>query len=265
MPGMSPAAHASPSPRAEATRSDGHDRSSDTVQRVEAELFQAQQLIMLGQVAGGIVHDFNNILTVIGGHAAVALTRQDLDEPTRRTFGEIYDAVRYANDLTGQLLETVRSPTPARSVCDLNKTVGQVAAVLGRILSRNLILQTRLTPEAPVVAGDPATIRQILMNLCLNARDAMPRGGVIRLHTRRAAASSPGHVVLVVSDTGTGMSPELLARVFESFFSTRRGAHGSGLGLGIVKRLVDQLGGLIDVQSRPGKGTRFRINLPTAS
>ena len=227
---------------------------------LEAELQQAQKLESLGRLAGGVAHDFNNLLVVISTNASIL--REDLPEgDTRTMMGEIEDAVARACGLTRQLLAFSRKQVIQAVVLDLNATVADTRKMLRRMIGEDVALETSLDPELGHVCIDPGQLVQVLMNLAVNARDAMPRGGKLAIETRADGEA----VVLVVRDTGTGMTPEIRARIFEPFFTTKEAGKGTGMGLAVVHGIVEQAGGRIEVETAPGAGTTFRILLPATS
>jgi PAS domain S-box-containing protein len=249
------------------------EKAEEELHRTQRQLLQAQKLEAVGQLAGGIAHDFNNYLTVILGN--VELLALDLPEEgtAKRVLGEIEKAGRQSAALTQQLLAFSRAQVLEPRVVDLNRIVSGVEAMLERILGEDIDLhfETETTP-APVLV-DPSQLEQVIVNLAVNARDAMPRGGTLSLVTgdvyldEEFAAEHPGihpgrHAMLAVSDTGTGMDPEVLSQIFEPFFTTKGKDRGTGLGLSTVFGILRQSGGSISVESQPGRGTTFRIYLP---
>jgi PAS domain S-box-containing protein len=234
---------------------------------LEESLRQSQKLEAVGQLAGGLAHDFNNLLTVILG-AGEAL-RAGRPSPE---VDEILEAGRRAADLTTQLLAFSRQQVVRTERLDLNALIADAAPVLDRLVRENVRLVLERGDGPCWVAADPNQLHQVLVNLAANARDAMPDGGrfVLRTGTRELAGEetrtlrlSPGpYVVLTVEDSGVGMADEVVERIFEPFFTTKGPGRGTGLGLSSVHGIVQQAGGAIEVESRPGKGTRFRIFLP---
>jgi nitrogen-specific signal transduction histidine kinase/ActR/RegA family two-component response regulator len=242
---------------------------------LENELSQAQKMEAVGHLAGGVAHDFNNLLTIISGSSEILLQRLPADEPMRELVSEIRQAGSRAADLTRQLLAFSRRTVLAPKLLDLNESVRDSEKLLRRLIEEDVEFQTFLAPELDPVKVDPVQLGQVIMNLAVNARDAMPTGGTLTLSTRNralddaAAARSiearPGrYVVLRVSDTGSGMTPEVRARVFEPFFTTKEMGKGTGLGLAMVYGVVKQSGGFISVESEPGRGTVFEIHFPAA-
>jgi PAS domain S-box-containing protein len=248
---------------------------SDVTARVELEeqLRASQKLEAIGRLAGGIAHDFNNLLTVIGGNCEFLASELATGSDARALLDEIRDASARAAALTRQLLAFSRSQVLAPQVVDLNEVVTRVEGMLRRLLGEDIRITTRLAPDLDCVRVDPVQIEQVLLNLALNARDAMPGGGALTIETHefeldegfvlRHPDASPGrHALLRVVDTGAGMTPEVKARVFEPFFTTKPLGKGTGLGLATVFGVVKQSHGHIQVESEPGRGARFDIYLP---
>lgn len=228
---------------------------------VAQKLQQAQKLESIGLLAGGVAHDFNNILCAITANAemlADAITKTD---PRSEWVGEIQLAADRATGLTRQLLAFGRKQIVNPVVLDLNKTVDDARRMLRRMLGADIALRVALDPDAGRVLVDPGQIVQVLMNLCVNARDAMGAGGSIFIETR----AEKGSALLIVSDSGPGMRDDVKARVFEPFFTTKPVGKGTGLGLAVVHGIVEQAGGSIELESELGKGSSFRIRLPVVA
>jgi two-component system cell cycle sensor histidine kinase/response regulator CckA len=249
----------------------------DITQRKQAEdhLRQAQKMDAVGQLAGGIAHDFNNMLTAITGYSVLLLDELDPSDPKREDVQEIKAAADRAATLTRQLLAFSRRQMLQPEVIDLNKTVGEMQKMLRRLVVEDIKLVTVLEPELGRVKADPGQVEQVLMNLVVNARDAMPDGGTLTIETanvhlgeayagRHAPLAIPRgeYVRLTVSDTGCGMDDVTRARIFEPFFTTKPKGKGTGLGLSTVYGIVKQSGGYIWCYSEPGEGTTFKIYLP---
>ncbi|HYB11880.1 MAG TPA: PAS domain-containing protein, partial [Myxococcota bacterium] len=238
--------------------------------RSEEELRQAQKMEAVGRLAGGIAHDFNNLLTAIRGYGDLALEALSQSDPLRRDIEEIGHAARRASELTGQLLTFSRRQVQQRRVLDLNTVVSDLDKMLRRVIGEDLELRTRLDPAAGAVHADPGQLEQVLVNLAVNARDAMPMGGCLSLetsHIDRSTSVAAGlptacYACLIVNDTGIGMDEETRNRIFEPFFTTKPPGKGTGLGLSTVYGIVQQSGGQIHVESSPEGGTTFRIFLP---
>jgi signal transduction histidine kinase/CheY-like chemotaxis protein len=241
--------------------------------RTEADLRQAQKMDAIGRLAGGIAHDFNNLLTIINGHAA--LLRETPGELASHdaevSVDEIEKAGAQAAALTRQLLAFSRKQVLQARVVNLNQIVRELDSMLGRLIGERIALTTELAPQLLNLSVDPGQLQQVIVNLIVNARDAMPDGGRIVIGTRNvdrlpAAAGAVGRggpcVALTVTDTGTGMSPQIRAQVFEPFFTTKREGKGTGLGLAMVYGIVRQSGGWIDVDSELGAGTTFTLYFP---
>jgi PAS domain S-box-containing protein len=242
--------------------------------RLENEMRQAQKLESIGRLAGGVAHDFNNLLTVINGFSDFLLKRLKSSDPLRSYAEQIREAGERAASLTKQLLAFSRKQIIEPRVLDLNTTIEQSVPMLQRLIGEDVVLGTRLDRSLGQVMADPDQVHQVIMNLAVNARDAMPDGGRLDIETTNidlngesAAAihdgASPGHYVLMtVTDTGHGMEETIRLQVFEPFFTTKEVGKGTGLGLSTAHGIVRQSGGWIDVSSEVGVGTSFRIYLP---
>lgn len=242
---------------------------------LEEQLRHAQKMEAVGRLASGVAHDFNNVLTVINGYAQAALERLPPADPLRRDLEEVLRAGERAAALTRQLLTFSRKAPASPVPLDLNAVLAGMEKFLRRLIGSDVEIVSRPAPNLGRVMADPGQIEQVIMNLALNARDAMPKGGTLMLETARVELGaeaaerhldlSPGpHAVLSVSDTGVGMDRETLARIFEPFFTTKGPGEGTGLGLSIVWAIVREAGGGIWVYSEPGKGTTFKIYFPEA-
>ena len=229
---------------------------------LEEQVRQAQKMEAVGRLAGGIAHDFNNLLTAIIGYGELALGVLPADSEARLDIQEILTAGRSAAGLTRQLLAFSRRQELEPQVVSLNEIVSRMGGLLGRLLGEDVAVRTELDPDLRPVYADPGQMEQIVMNLAVNARDAMPSGGALTIETRNVTGDTGPHVRLAVTDTGVGMSPEIQSRVFEPFFTTKERGEGTGLGLATVYGVVNQSGGTITVESEPGRGTRFEILLP---
>ncbi|GGR59708.1 hybrid sensor histidine kinase/response regulator [Actinoplanes ianthinogenes] len=214
----------------------------------------------LGQLAGGVAHDFNNLLAIILNYAD--FLTEEVTEDGRRDLSRIRDAADRARALTGQLLLFAKQESAAVEIIDINEVVNCSSELLARTIGANISLVCRPYPQALPVCANRGRLDQILLNLVINARDAMPDGGVVVLETGRAQGQ---YVRMSVSDTGCGMSPEVKDRLFEPFFTTKPADRGTGLGLATVYGIVDDAGGSIQVDSTPGVGTTFEILLPLAA
>ena len=243
--------------------------------QLEDQLRHSQRMDAVGQLAGGVAHDFNNILTVIHGHASLLLGRGGLAGATSRSAQQILQAAERAANLTRQLLTFSRRQVMQQRRLDLNEVVGNMTKMLGRILGEDIALELSYWPEPPVIQADAGMMEQVLLNLAVNARDAMPHGGHLSIrisvqdletpHTSQHTEARPGRFVcLTVADSGTGIAPEILQRIFEPFFTTKEVGKGTGLGLATVYGIVKQHQGWVEVESQIGRGATFRVYLPTA-
>lgn len=250
----------------------GVSRDLTSRRALEQELRHAQKMEAVGRLAGGIAHDFNNVLTAIIGHAEFLLDGLP-DGPLREDARTVYRSAERASQLTQQLLAFSRKQVLQPRVLDLGEAVQDLEGLLRPIIGEDLTLSIRVNPDAGRIAADGSQIEQVVVNLVVNARDAMPDGGVIRLSVDAADHGDvnshvPGHVepgpyvCLEVSDTGTGMDATVADRLFEPFFTTKPPGKGTGLGLSTVYGIVRQSGGHVGVDSRPGGGTTFRVFLP---
>jgi PAS domain S-box-containing protein len=243
--------------------------------RLHAQLLQSQKVEAVGRLAGGIAHDFNNILAVVLGHLDALLREPGVTAPQRGHADRARDAARRAVDITRRLLTFSRQETARPRVIDLSAVVADTEQMLRRLIGEDVELVTRLHPGPVRVKADPGQVGQVLLNLAVNARDAMPAGGRMTLATAVAdlagddaakAGLPPGaYAELSIADTGCGMTPEVKARLFEPFFTTKEREKGTGLGLSIVYGIVKQAGGGIEVESEPGRGATFRIRLPATA
>ena len=242
--------------------------------RLEEELLQSQKMDSLGRLAGGVAHDFNNLLTVIRGFADVLSTQFAEEDPRLGEVREIRGAADRATSLTRQLLAVSRRQVLVTREVDLNLLIQEMERMLGRVIGENITIMTVPGRDVGWVRADPSQVEQVLLNLAVNARDAMPKGGTLTLETRRrtiapgredptARGVPPGdYVMLSVQDTGVGMDPVTQAMIFEPFFTTKAVGEGTGLGLSTVYGIVQQSNGVITVESEPGNGTTIRMYLP---
>jgi methylmalonyl-CoA mutase cobalamin-binding domain/chain len=251
-------------------------RSEVALRESEDQLRQAQKMDAVGQLAGGIAHDFNNLLMVIQGDSDLIRRKLPEEHPLRRNVDGIREASQQAAALTRQLLAFSRKQVLALKVVDLNGIVGGMQAMLERLVGETIQLVFVPKPDLGYVKADPSQLEQVIMNLTVNARDAMPDGGRLTMETDQLeldapaaaghGAATPGrYVVLAVSDTGCGMDEATKARLFEPFFTTKEPGRGTGLGLSTVYGIVRQSGGHIWVYSEPGHGTTFKICLPVVA
>ena len=234
---------------------------SDVTERraLEAKLRQAQKIEAIGQLASGIAHDFNNVLSVILSFASLTAEQLPEGSATREDVDEIAHAAQRGSLLTQQLLAFSRREEPKIAVLDVNSTILRLAKMVRRTMATSIDLVTELAPDAGTVLADQSQFEQVVLNLVLNARDAMPDGGKLAIRTARA---SNDQVALHVSDSGIGMSDHTKEHLFEPFFTTKPAGEGTGLGLANVFGIVQQTGGKIAVESAVGRGTTFTVHLP---
>jgi signal transduction histidine kinase/CheY-like chemotaxis protein len=248
-------------------------RAAEALLRSEEQLRQSQKMEAVGRLAGGVAHDFNNLLTVIGGYSALSLLSVGPAHPLRKHLVEIQKSAERASSLTSQLLAFSRKQVLQPRVLQLNEVVRSLERMLRRLIGEDIELSTCFDPHLGCVKADPGQIEQVLMNLSVNARDAMPRGGRLTLTTENVTIDhqtrfqsrtlEPGrYVMLSVSDNGMGMSAEVKAHLFEPFFTTKGLGKGTGLGLATCHGIIAQSGGDIHVYSEPESGTTFKIYLP---
>jgi PAS domain S-box-containing protein len=248
-------------------------RAEEERRRLETDLQQARKMEAVGTLAGGVAHDFNNILQVVLGYAQLLLFERTPDSPDYEEISNIETAALRGADLVQRLLMFSRRVAPEPVLVDLNERILYVEKLLARIIPRMISIRLDLQTGLPRVMADPVQIEQVLMNLAVNARDAMPDGGTLTFRTEEERLerdycsahpeAAPGpHVVLAVSDTGEGISQDIMERLFDPFFTTKEAGRGTGLGLATVYGIVKQHGGHIQVFSQPGAGAEFRIYLP---
>ena len=241
--------------------------------RLQEQLFHAQKMKAIGTLAGGMAHDFNNLLGVILGYASLIRRRLPPGHPLGEPLDMMERSAQRGAELTSQLLQFARQETFRVEHLDIGEVVGQVLRIVTETFDRRIRIETRLAPGLPCIGGDPGQLELALLNLCINARDAMPAGGTLTIETSVVIfggedAPCPPHCVpgeyvrLVVRDTGVGMEPELLHRIFEPFFTTKEPGKGSGLGLATVYGIVSSHGGFVQATSQIGRGSEFTLHLP---
>ena len=248
-------------------------RAEEALREIEEQLRQAQKLESIGRLAGGVAHDFNNLLTTIIGYSELISMEKDLNDTTREGVQEIKNSAESAAALTQQLLAFSRKQVLQPQVIDLNRLITKLDKMLMRLIGEDIDLTTKLDSNLGKIKADPGQVEQVIMNLVVNARDAMPDGGTLIIETQglyldesfhqQHPEVTPGnYVLLAVSDAGQGMDEETQAQVFEPFFTTKEAGKGTGLGLSTVYGIVKQSGGFIWVYSEPEQGTTFKIYLP---
>jgi signal transduction histidine kinase/ActR/RegA family two-component response regulator len=242
--------------------------------KLESQLRQSQKMEAVGQLAGGISHDFNNLLSVISGYSQILLMNSDLSDNIHLPLEEINRAAELAANLTRQLLLFSRREPLESKIIDLDTVISGVEKMLRRLIKADIIVTRNINPDLWRIKADPGSIEQVIMNLVINASDAMPDGGILTVETENVKIDetnrlgnhsdidSGAYVMLSVSDTGCGMDEKIKEHIFEPFFTTKEVGKGTGLGLATVYGIVKQSNAHIDVQSELGKGTRFRIYFP---
>jgi two-component system, cell cycle sensor histidine kinase and response regulator CckA len=241
--------------------------------QLEAQLQRAGRMEAIGRLAGGIAHDFNNLLTIIKGYTELALKRPRISPELQADVERIEDAAERASTLVRQLLAFSRRQVLQPKLVDLNSIVMGLDKLLRRLMDEGIQMSALPGKNLGTIQADPGQMEQVIMNLVVNARDAMPNGGRLTVETANVeldaayasehAPMKPGrYVMLVVSDTGTGMSPETVAHIFEPFYTTKESGRGTGLGLSTVYGIVKQSGGYVWVYSKPGRGSSFKVYLP---
>lgn len=249
------------------------EQQRERERQMEERIASMQKLEAIGRLAGGVAHDFNNLLSGIIGHTSILKLDHDEQAQGFASILSIESAALRAAELTRQLLGFAQTGKNRETPCDLHEIVREVTSLLGRALSKEIRIELELPGRSPLVKGDPSQLQQVVLNLAVNARDAMVGGGVMSIDVARVRLSEaeaeavgglhPGpHAQISFSDTGSGMSPEVMSRIFEPFFTTKEQGKGTGLGLSMVYGIVRNHGGAISVTSEEGKGTRFEIHLP---
>ena len=244
--------------------------------KLEAQLRQSQKMESVGQLAGGIAHDFNNILTVIQGHTSLLRLSRNFDDAQTQSTEQIALAAERATKLTRQLLTFSRRQIMQTRTLDLNEVVSNIGKMLERVMGEDISLQVNYSSNTPMIYADSGMMEQLITNLAVNSRDAMPKGGQLLISTstllidnrdiQQTSEAVLGEAVcLTVSDTGCGISPEYISRIFEPFFTTKAVGQGTGLGLATVYGIVKQHQGWIKVQSEVGRGSHFSESFSPAA
>lgn len=252
----------------------GVGRDVTEVKRLESQLMRAQKMEAMGTLAGGIAHDFNNMLQAVHGYTELLLIRKQPEDPDCHAIRQIQKAASSASELTEQLLNYSRKVKSDLRPVDFNREIRKIVRILKRTIPKMVAIELDSEKHLCAVNADPAQIEQLLLNLGLNARDAMPDGGTLRIETRNAnlpemqghrnpTPPSGDYVLIRVSDTGQGIAPELKEHIFEPFFTTKEDGKGTGLGLAMAREVVKNHGGHIQCRSEPGKGTAFEVYLPS--
>ncbi len=245
------------------------------VKKLQGQLIQSQKMEAIGRLAGGVAHDFNNLLTVILGYIDLSMTELEKDDPLYDNFIQIDEAAKRAGKLTRQLLAFSRKQVLRPVMIGLNEIVSNIEEMLHRLIGEDIIFTTRLDPNTGFIKADPGQIEQVLVNIAVNARDAMPNGGHLTIETRQMTLEDshlgieadvpPGNYAMVaITDTGVGMDRQTQSRIFEPFYTTKEKGHGTGLGLSMAYGIIKQSGGEIALYSEPGNGTCFKLYLPQA-
>ncbi len=240
---------------------------------LEAKFVQSQKMEAIGQLAGGVAHDFNNLLTAISGHCDLLLLRHDKDDPDFGDLSQIHQNANRAASLVGQLLAFSRKQTLKPQILDVQDTLADLTHLLNRLVGEKIKLETKHGAGGSAIRVDKRQLEQVMMNLIVNARDAMKDGGVITVDTRETMLTAPlrkdratvpvgEYVVVSVTDQGTGIAPDTLTKIFEPFYTTKRQGEGTGLGLSTAYGIVKQTGGFIFVDSEVGVGTKFELYFP---
>jgi PAS domain S-box-containing protein len=247
--------------------------AQEALEQRDLQLQHAQKMEAIGRLAGGVAHDFNNLLTAIVGFGGLVKETMDADDPRRSDMDEVINAANHATALTRQLLAFSRRQVVSAEVVALDEIVTRTEKMLRRLIGEDIRLTSIFRPGPTFVRADPGHVEQVLMNLCVNARDAMPDGGELRIELSSiefdtaSAIDCPGvepgrYVRLSVSDTGVGIAPDVIDYIFEPFFTTKETGKGTGLGLATVYGIVKQNGGHIDVETQPGRGSAFHVYFP---
>jgi signal transduction histidine kinase/CheY-like chemotaxis protein len=252
----------------------GRMEAEEEKRKLEAQLAQAQKMESIGRLAGGVAHDFNNLLTVINGYSGLMLSKLGADDPLQANIAEIHHAGERAAGLTRQLLAFSRKQVLQPRSLNLNHVVKGMVPMLERLMGEDVKIHLALGADSGMVHADPHQLEQVMMNLAVNSRDAMPGCGTLSIETATKVCgegqtpSHPGlragrYAMLAVSDTGVGIDEETRQHIFEPFFTTKEVGKGTGLGLSIIHGIVVQSDGFIEVESEPGRGAAFRIYLPS--
>ena len=239
-------------------------RVTQELEERELELLQAQKMVAVGLLAGGIAHDFNNLLTVLLGYLSFLSEDVPPGDPKQADIDAMRATIGKATDLTRQILAYGRESRAEAVPVDLSRLVADFETIARRLVGKDIQVSVQTDAAAGRILASPREVEQVLLNLVVNARDAMPAGGRLTIATGRSVTGSGDSACITVTDTGTGIDPDTMANLFKPFYTTKNARRGSGLGLSMVSAILRKLGGRVEVDSRPGRGTTFRLHLPIA-
>ncbi|MEJ5167086.1 MAG: response regulator, partial [Thermoanaerobaculia bacterium] len=231
-------------------------------QKIQEEFYHSQKMESIGRLAGGVAHDFNNMLNVIIGYGELALKKLKLEDPLYKDILQILEAAKRANNLVKQLLAFSRKQAMQNEILNVNEVIKNLEKMLKRLIGENIKIELDLINKDIFVYADQSQIEQVLINMAVNSRDAMPNGGIFKISTKDFKLKEEDFVLIEVEDNGTGMDEYVLNHIFEPFFTTKEKGKGTGLGLSTCYGIIKQLGGNIECSSQKGEGTLFKIYLP---